>query len=56
MIVAPQPEAVETGLGVLAAGGDALDAVVSCALTQGVVDPMMCGIGGLGVLQIFHPA
>ena len=56
MIVAPQPEAVETGLGVLAAGGNALDAVVSCALTQGVVDPMMCGIGGLGVLQIFHPA
>ncbi len=55
MIVAPQPEAVEAGLGLLAAGGNALDAVVSCALTQGVVDPMMCGIGGLGVLQIFDP-
>ncbi|MBV9569563.1 MAG: gamma-glutamyltransferase [Hyphomicrobiales bacterium] len=56
MIVAPQPEAVEAGLQVLGAGGNALDAVIACALTQGVVDPMMCGIGGLGVLQIFDPA
>ena len=56
MIVAPQPEAVEAGHDVLAAGGNAIDAVIACALTQGVVDPMMCGIGGLGVLQIFDPA
>ncbi|MBV9519343.1 MAG: gamma-glutamyltransferase, partial [Hyphomicrobiales bacterium] len=56
MIVAPQPEAVEAGHHVLGAGGNALDAVIACALTQGVVDPMMCGIGGLGVLQIFDPA
>ena len=55
MIVAPQPEAVEAGLSLLAAGGNALDAVLACALTQGVVDPMMCGIGGLGVMQIFDP-
>jgi len=56
MIVAPQPEAVEAGHDVLGAGGNAIDAVIACALTQGVVDPMMCGIGGLGVLQIFDPA
>lgn len=56
MIVAPQPEAVEAGTTVLTDGGNALDAVLACALTQGVVDPMMCGIGGLGVLQIFDPA
>ncbi|MCW8085529.1 gamma-glutamyltransferase [Sabulicella glaciei] len=56
MIVAPQPEAVEAGVATLEAGGNALDAVLACALTQGVVDPMMCGIGGLGVLQILDPA
>jgi gamma-glutamyltranspeptidase/glutathione hydrolase len=56
MIVAPQPEAVEAGADVLRAGGNAMDAVLACAFTQGVVDPMMCGIGGLGVLQVFDPA
>jgi gamma-glutamyltranspeptidase / glutathione hydrolase len=55
MIVAPQPEAAEAGLITLKAGGNALDAVIACALTQGVVDPLMCGIGGLGSLHIFDP-
>ena len=55
MIVAPQPEAVESGSAVLSAGGNAIDAVIACALTQGAVDPLMCGIGGLGVLQAFDP-
>jgi len=55
MIVAPQPEAVEAGEAVLRAGGNALDAVIACALAQGVVDPMMCGLGGLGVLHLLDP-
>lgn len=56
MIVAPQPEATEAGAAVLAAGGNAVDAVLACALTQGVVDPMMSGIGGLGLMQLHDPA
>ena len=56
MIVAPQPEAVEAGADILRDGGNAMDAVLACAFTQGVVDPLMCGIGGLGVLQVFDPA
>lgn len=56
MITAPQPEAVEAGVAVLRAGGNALDAVIACALMQGVVDPMMCGLGGLGVLHLLDPA
>ena len=55
MIVAPQPEAVEAGAAVLARGGTAVDALLACALTQGVVDPMMCGLAGLGVLQLHDP-
>jgi gamma-glutamyltranspeptidase/glutathione hydrolase len=55
MVVAPQPEAAEAGLITLKAGGNALDAVIACALTQGVVDPMMCGLGGLGSLHIYDP-
>ncbi len=55
MIVAPQPEAVEAGTAVLAQGGSAVDAVLACAFTQGVVDPLMCGIGGLGSMQVFDP-
>lgn len=53
MIVAPQPEAVEAGAQVLASGGNAIDATLACALTQGVVDPLMCGIGGLGVMHVW---
>jgi gamma-glutamyltranspeptidase / glutathione hydrolase len=56
MLVAPQPEAVEAGTATLAAGGNAIDAVLATALMQGVVDPLMSGIGGLGVLHLFEPA
>jgi gamma-glutamyltranspeptidase / glutathione hydrolase len=55
MIVAPQPEAVEAGADVLRRGGNALDATLACALVQGVVDPLMAGIGGFGVLHVFDP-
>ena len=53
MIVAPQPEAAEAGAEILKAGGNAVDAAMACALVQGVVDPMMCGIAGFGSCGIF---
>ncbi len=55
MLTAPQPEAVEAGADILRAGGSAVDAMLACAFTQGVVDPLMCGIGGLGTIQVFDP-
>jgi gamma-glutamyltranspeptidase/glutathione hydrolase len=48
MIVAAQPEATGAGAEMLKAGGNAVDAAITCALVQGVVDPMMCGIAGFG--------
>jgi gamma-glutamyltranspeptidase/glutathione hydrolase len=55
MISAPQPEAVEAGLDILAAGGNVVDAAIGAALVQTVVDPQMCGIAGFGSMQIYLP-
>src|SRR5262245_50399238 len=52
MIVAPQPEAAEAGAEILKAGGNAVDSAIACALVQGVVDPLMCGIAGFGSCAI----
>lgn len=48
IICAAQPEAAEAGALVLKDGGNAIDAAIACALAQGVVDPLMTGIGGVG--------
>jgi gamma-glutamyltranspeptidase / glutathione hydrolase len=55
MIVAPQPEAVEAGAEALRAGGNAVDAAMTCALVQGVVDPLTTGIAGFGSLHLYLP-
>ncbi len=55
MIVAAQPEAAEAGAEVLMRGGNAVDAAMTAALVQGVVDPQMTGIAGFGNCQIFMP-
>jgi len=55
MIVSAQPEASEAGARVLMRGGNAVDAAMTAALVQGVVDPQMTGIGGFGNCQIYMP-
>jgi gamma-glutamyltranspeptidase/glutathione hydrolase len=55
IIVAPQPQAAEIGLDVMRRGGNAVDAAVTCAFVQGVMDPQMCGIGGCGVMLVHRP-
>ncbi len=55
MVVCPQPEAAEAGAAVLERGGNAVDAAIACAFMQGVVDPLMSGIGGFGSMQLYMP-
>jgi gamma-glutamyltranspeptidase/glutathione hydrolase len=52
IIVCPQPQAAEIGLEVMRREGNAIDAAVTCAFVQGVLDPQMCGIGGCGVMLV----
>ena len=52
MVSAPQPEAVEAGLDVLASGGNVVDAAIAAALVQTAVDPQMCGIAGFGSMHL----
>ncbi len=54
-IVAPQPDAVETGAVILKEGGNAVDAAIACAFVQTVVDPLMCGLAGFGSMQLYLP-
>ncbi len=55
MICAPQPEAAEAGADIMRAGGNAVDAAIACALVQGVVDPLMCGLAGFGSMGVYLP-
>ncbi|MBC6439271.1 MAG: gamma-glutamyltransferase [Rhodospirillales bacterium] len=52
MITTLQPDAIEAGAKVLRSGGNAVDAALTCAFVQTVVDPMMCGIAGFGAMLV----
>jgi gamma-glutamyltranspeptidase / glutathione hydrolase len=52
MIVAAEPIAVEAGARVLMNGGNAIDAAVTCAFVQMVVNPQMCGLGGYALATV----
>jgi len=54
MVVAPQPLAVAAGARVLMGGGNAVDAAVTTAFVQMVVDPQMCGVAGFGTAHVWQ--
>src|SRR5690625_1782818 len=49
-VVTPEPHASEAGIGILEKGGNAIDAAISAAFVQGVVNPFHSGLGGSGYL------
>src|SRR3954463_3488154 len=55
-VVIGYPHANEAGAEILAAGGNAVDAVVASALAAGVVALPSCGIGGYGGHMIIGTA
>jgi gamma-glutamyltranspeptidase/glutathione hydrolase len=46
MVATSEPLAVEAGLAVLEAGGNAIDAAVAAGAVIGLTEPMSCGVGG----------
>jgi gamma-glutamyltranspeptidase/glutathione hydrolase len=54
MVVAAHPQAVEAGVAVLKAGGNAVDAAVATSLAVGVSEPYGSGLGGKLMLLYFE--
>ena len=53
MVVAPHPLATEAGLGILRAGGSAVDAAIAIQAVLTLVEPQASGIGG-GAFLLHH--
>lgn len=56
MVATKSRHASEAGARMLEQGGNAMDAAVAAAFVSGVVEPMMSGIGGGGVMIVHDPA
>jgi len=53
MVVCPEPPAAKVGQEVFAEGGNAVDVAVATAFAQAVTNPLLCGIGGTGIMHYY---
>ena len=53
LVVCPEPPAARVGREIFAAGGNAMDAAIATAFAQGVTNPLLCGLGGTGLLYYY---
>ncbi len=53
MIVCPEPLAAQAGQSAFEKGGNAIDAAIAAGFAQGVVNPLLCGLGGTGLLYYY---
>ncbi len=54
IVAAQSRQAAEIGAGVLAAGGDCVDAVIATTFALGVLEPWMSGLGGGGAMVLYR--
>src|SRR5689334_19213925 len=54
IVAAQSRRAAEVGAGVLAAGGDCVDAVIATTFALGVLEPWMSGPGGGGAMVLYR--
>ena len=55
-VAGPHPKTARAGLATLRAGGNAVDAAVAAAFTEGVVEPLHNGIAGYGGCMVVYLA
>src|SRR5262249_10540124 len=53
MVASAHPRAAMVGAAILERGGNAFDAAIAVAAAEGVLLPMMCGLGGDGFAVVY---
>lgn len=56
IVVCPERAAAKAGAFALKQGGNAVDAAIATAFAQGVINPLLCGLGGTAEMLVYSSA